>query len=130
VAEFEVGELPAHGVGREDRDPPAIEVGEAELRTGMGPFLPGEHPHPRRPAGRGQPPLQQAGEVGDLRVVAGFPVGVVGGGPRRRRDPGEQVTVNPDGDADPHRVLQTQPGHPVQERLGGLADGSYRLQPA
>jgi len=51
----------------------------------------------------------------------GLPVGVVGLGPRRCGESGEQLLVDPDGGADPDRVPRTQVGDPGQERLGPAA---------
>lgn len=73
------------GVGSEGLEPPPVDVGEGELRAGVGAFPAHDDPHPGRPAGRGQPGEQageQTGELGDVRAVAAAAVGHQGGRPR------------------------------------------------
>lgn len=72
VADLEVGEPPALGVRREQRDPSARVVGDP--RAGVGPLPAGDDPDPGRPAGeaRGQPP----GRLDDLRPVWWAPSGL------------------------------------------------------
>ena len=67
------------GVGGECGDPPAVDVGDLQLRAGMGAFAADEDP------GAGRPPEErrghQPGEFGDLGALAGSPVGVQRGPP-------------------------------------------------
>ena len=60
VPQFEVSELPAAGVGGESGEPVAINVGEAQLRAGVGAFLADDHPHPLWPAARSARPVSSA----------------------------------------------------------------------
>ena len=88
VADFQVGQPPAAGVGGEHGDPPAVVVGDAQLGARMGTFPAGDDPHPRRPAGEGG--RHPAGQLGDVGAVAGAAVGIEGGrqacfGQRRQR---------------------------------------------
>ena len=80
VAGFQPGVLTESGVGGEALVAPAVDVGQRQLCPGVGVFAAHQHPHPRRPTGAFQV-VQQPGEVGDLRAVAGFAVGVHRGGP-------------------------------------------------
>ena len=52
VTEFKLGELAPGGVRRERGDPVPVDIGDAELRPGVGSFLTGDDPHP------GWPPLK------------------------------------------------------------------------
>jgi len=74
VAQFEVSELPAAGVGGEAGEPVAINAGEPQLRARVGAFLADDHPHPFRPAAQ----VQQAGELGDPGARPHFAAGVIG----------------------------------------------------
>ena len=49
VAQFEISELPAGGVGEETGDPHAVVVGDAQLRAGVGAFLTQDQPGADRP---------------------------------------------------------------------------------
>lgn len=71
------------GVGGEAGDPPAVLVGEAQLRSGVGTFAASDHPHPWRPAGQGVGEI--SGELGYLGAVTGLPVAVDRRAPRLRR---------------------------------------------
>ena len=50
MPQFQVRELPVLGVGGEAGEAVAIDVGEPQLRAGMGAFLADDHPHPFWPA--------------------------------------------------------------------------------
>jgi hypothetical protein len=50
VSQFQLLEGAGGGVGRERGEAVAVDVIEAELRAGMGPFAADDHPHPCRPA--------------------------------------------------------------------------------
>jgi len=52
-------------------EPPAVGVGEGELRSGMGAFPADDDPHPGRPVGGGQV-AERAGQFGDVGTVAEF----------------------------------------------------------
>ena len=54
VTQFEVGELPAGGVGGERGEPVPVDVGEAQLGAGVRAFLADDHPHPGRPGRSGR----------------------------------------------------------------------------
>lgn len=90
VAGFDLGELPARRVGGEGLESPAVVVGESQLRAGMRPFPPHDHPLPRRPAGAGQL-RQQPGEFGDVRAFTQTAVGFDRRGPRRRRQAADRL---------------------------------------
>ena len=53
------------------------DVGEPQLRAGVGAFLADDDPHPGRPGGQ----VQQAGELGDPGAGPHLAAGVVGGLP-------------------------------------------------
>ena len=76
------GSCPPRGVRRERGEPVAVDVGEPQLRAGVGSFGADDDPHPGRPVRQ----VEQAGQFGDPGPVPRCPVGVVGGGPRRLRD--------------------------------------------
>src|SRR5690606_10856353 len=118
VAEFQVGELAAAGVGDEAGEAVAVEVGEAQLRAGMGPFFAGDDAHAFGPAGQ----VQQAGQLGHPGAGPDLAVGVVGGRPsavRQAQDRGLDVV----GEGEPDRVRQppSGPGQPGQELMGAAA---------
>ena len=46
VPQLQIGELATGGVGGERGDPESIDVGQPQLRAGMGSFLSGDDPHP------------------------------------------------------------------------------------
>ncbi len=60
VASFQVGELPAAGVGGEGGEPVAVDVGEAQLGAGVGAFLTHDDPHRRRQPDRSSRPVISA----------------------------------------------------------------------
>jgi hypothetical protein len=74
MPQLQVRELSVGGVGGERGDPESVDVGEAELRPGVGPFVAGGRPHPFRPALQ----VQQSGELGEPGAVADVVVGVAG----------------------------------------------------
>ena len=82
VAQFQVSELPGPGVGGEGGDAVPADVGEPQLRAGVGAFLADDHPHPGRPGGQ----VQQAGELGDPGARPDLAAGVIGGFPDPVRD--------------------------------------------
>jgi len=98
----------------EGGDPVAVDVGSAQLSAGMRSFLADDDAHSGRPGGQ----VEQAGEFSDERAVADLAVGVVGRGPRRRRDPGDGP-LGAGGEHEPDRVGQSLPDQPVQERVSG-----------
>jgi len=49
VPDFEVGELPAAGVGEERGEPVSADVGEPQLRAGVRPFPADDQPGPLWP---------------------------------------------------------------------------------
>ena len=77
MPQFEVGELPGPGAGGEAGEPVAVEVGESQLRAGVGSFLADDDPDACRPGGQ----VEQAGQFSDPRAVADLPVTVIGRGP-------------------------------------------------
>ena len=78
----DAGELPGSGAGGEGSESVPVDVGEPQLRAGVGAFLADDHPHPFRPAAQ----VQQAGQLGDPRAVADLAAAVVSRGPRPGRD--------------------------------------------
>jgi hypothetical protein len=120
VGDFELGQVIPGAVGGEDGDAPAVDVGQSQLRAGVRPFPARDDAHPGRPAPFGQLG-QQRGEFGDLCSVARLAVAVQRRRPGGARQPAQQVPVDPDGHADPGRVLQSQRADVGQERLGAAA---------
>ena len=113
VAQLQVGQLAADGVGREGGDPHAVDVLKAELGAGVGSFLADDHAHALGPAGQ----VEQVGEL-DPRPVADLAMGVVGGGPDVLGDSLERVRGvlrerEPDG------VGQAATGEPVDHLVRG-----------
>ena len=82
VPQLQVRELAVLGVGGEGGEPVPVDVGEPQLRPGMGPFLADDDPHPGGPGRQ----VQQAGDVRDPGPVADLPVAVIGGRPGICRD--------------------------------------------
>ena len=80
MPQLEVGELAAFRVGGEASKPVAVDVGEPQLRSRMGAFLPDGHPHPGRPAAG----VQQAGDVRDPCPFPDLPAAVISRRPRGR----------------------------------------------
>ena len=111
VAQFEVGQLPAGGVGGERGDPVPVGVGDAQLRAGVGPFLAHDHPHPGRPRGQ----VQQPGDVGDPRAVADLAVAVVGRGPAVLGHLASAVAAKVSGRLNPTEYDSRCADQPVQE---------------
>jgi len=107
VPDFQAGELAAAGVGEERGEPVPADIGEPQLRAGVRPFPADDQPRSFRPGGQ----VDAAGDLGDLRAVAGLPVDVVGGSPGPGRDPEDRVL---DGLVD---------GEPEGERAAPLPDG-------
>ena len=64
LPELETGDVGVVLVGDEDLEPVTVDIGEGELRPGMGPFPACDRPGPRRPPGQ-----VQVGELGDPRPV-------------------------------------------------------------
>jgi hypothetical protein len=85
VPQLEVGQLAGLAVGDEGGDPVPVDVGDPQLRAGVGTFLAHDQPHPGRPARQ----VEQAGQLGDPGAGADLAVGVVGGRPRLGRDLGQ-----------------------------------------
>jgi hypothetical protein len=52
VTEFQVSELAALRAGDEAGEPVTVNIGETQLRAGVGAFLADDDPHPCRPAGK------------------------------------------------------------------------------
>jgi len=67
VAHFQVRQLPAGGVGQERGETVPVDVGEPQLRAGVGPFAAHDDPRPARPLGQ----VQQAGDLSDPGALAG-----------------------------------------------------------
>ncbi len=104
---LEVGELTGGGVGGEGLEPPAVGVGEGELRSGMWSFPADQHPRPFRPAGGGEV-TEPAGQLGHLGAVAQFPVGLDRLGPGlfgQRQDHG----LHRGGHGEPDRERRSKP---------------------
>ena len=77
VADFEAWEPPSPRVGGEGGEPVSAHVVEAQPRAGVGFFAAHDDPHALGPSGQ----VQQAGDLGDVRPLAGVAVGVVRGRP-------------------------------------------------
>ena len=119
MPELELLEGAASGVGRERGEPVAVDVIEAELRSGVGPFPADDHPHPLGPAGQ----VQQPGELGQIGAVAGVTIRVVG----REPHPFGNLVVERcgvHGEGEPDRVRDPAPGQPFRELL--RASGAVR----
>ena len=116
-------------IGGEGGDPVAVDVGDPQLGSGMGPFPADDDPHPGGPAGQ----VEQSGELGDVRTVADLSVGVVGRGPRLLRDLGDQL-LGTGGQGEAERVGQPASDQPVHEVVGGAgtvgADQDLSSRPA
>ena len=120
VAQFQVGELPGPGVGGEGGDAVPADVGEPQLRAGVGAFLADDHPHPGRPGRQ----VQQAGELGDPGAGPDLAAGVIGRFPDPVRE-GEDGLVHVLGDGHADRVVQAaaragQPGQEVMRAAAGV----------
>ena len=74
VAQFQISELAAAGVGDERGQPQPVGVGEPQLCPGVRALLADDDPHPRRPPGQ----IQEPGELDDPGTVARRLLGVVG----------------------------------------------------
>lgn len=125
VAQLEVGQLPAGGVGDERGQPEPVDVGEPQLGAGVWAFFSYHQPHPGRPAGK----VDQVGDFGDPRPVADLTVGVVGGGPHllgnlvHRLDQGL-------GEGEPERVLHAACVAVLHEFVGAATSvGAYQHFP-
>jgi hypothetical protein len=95
-------QLPEAGVGGEGWvAPPVLVLEQGQLRPRVWPFAADDDPHRFRPARQGE----QAGELGDVGVLADLTVGVQGDLPRGRR---HHRDGGPDrvGDREADRVLQ------------------------
>jgi hypothetical protein len=114
--DLQVAELAARDVRREHGDPPAVGVGEAELRAGVRPFAAGDHSHPDGPGLPGAG-WDVAGELGDLHAVAGEPVRVQGSLPCLARELGQCLQ---------DRGPATQPDGVLQVQLVQVLDESVR----
>lgn len=73
VTEFEGGDRPARGIGREACDPHAVRVRDPQLGPRVGPFLSDDQPHVIWPAVQ-----ELVGELGDPGPVTGLTVGLDG----------------------------------------------------
>jgi hypothetical protein len=87
VPQFQVGQLPAAGVGGEAGDPRPVTFDRPQLRAGVRHFAAGDDAGARRPSGQ----VQQPGQLGHVGALARFAVAVVGRGPRRLRKPVQGV---------------------------------------
>ncbi len=118
MAQFEIGELAAFGASGEGGEAVAVDVGEPQLRAGVGAFLADDHPHPLRPAGQ----VQHAGDLCDPGAGPLLAPGVVGGGPGAGGH-GEDGFLDLLGDGEPHGVGQapSRRGEPGQEVVGAAA---------
>src|SRR5260221_1830363 len=74
VPDFQAGELAAAGVGEERGEPVPADIGEPQLRAGVRPFPADDQRRSFRPGGQ----VDAAGDLGDLRAVAGLAVDVMG----------------------------------------------------
>jgi hypothetical protein len=75
---------------------------------------------------------QQAGQFGDVGVVAGIAVGVLGRFPRSLRDAtdrGPGVQVEPDAVVDPVPTAGVQRGDVADDLLAGAGDGDQQVPP-
>ncbi|MDQ1677829.1 MAG: hypothetical protein QOC93_2973 [Actinomycetota bacterium] len=117
MAQFQVGEVPAAGVGGERGDSVPVGVSEPQLRAGVRAFLAHDHPHSGRPRGE----IQQPSDLRDPGPVPDLAVAVVGRGPHTL---GDLLQQRPEvgGQGEPHRVGQPLPGQPGQEAVSG-SDG-------
>jgi len=102
VPQFEVLQLAGAGVGGERGQPVAIDVVEAELGSGVGPFPAHDHAHVFGPAVE----VEQSGELCHVSAFTGVVVAVEGRGPHPFGDllveaGGVQWEGEPDGVGDP-----------------------------
>jgi hypothetical protein len=74
VPQFQVGQLPAAGVGGEAGDPRPVTFDRPQLRAGVRHFAAGDDAGARQPSGQ----VQQPGQLGHVGAVARFAVAVVG----------------------------------------------------
>jgi hypothetical protein len=74
VPQFQVGQLPAAGVGGEAGDPRPVTFDRPQLRAEVRHFAAGDDPGARQPSGQ----VQQPGQLGHVGAVARFAVAVVG----------------------------------------------------
>jgi hypothetical protein len=127
VPQFQVRELAFPGAGGEGGEPVPVDVGEPQLRAGMGPFLADDDPHPGRPGRQ----VQHPGDVRDPGAVPDLPVSVVSRRPRIRRDP-EDGGLHLPGDRHADRIVQPPRwgGQPVQEPVRPAAGVSADQDPA
>lgn len=115
MTQLEDGKLAARGVGRERGHTHPFVIGDPQLRSGVGAFLPLDHPHPGRPPGQ----VQQPGQLGHERPVPDPVVfTVIGGGPRARFINTFQQVRRVRGKGEPDRVGQTLLLEPTCEVLG------------
>jgi hypothetical protein len=74
VPQFQVGQLPAAGVGGEAGDPRPVTFDRPQLRAEVRHFAAGDDAGARQPSGQ----VQQPGQLGHVGAVARFAVAVVG----------------------------------------------------
>jgi hypothetical protein len=111
------------GVGGEGGEPVPVDVGEPQLRPGMGPLLADDDPHPGRPGRQ----VHQAGDIRDPGPVPDLPAAVVGGCPGVRRDLADRLgdglgDGHADGVVQPPRSGRQPPQELVRAAAGVGAD--------
>ena len=127
VPQLQLCDRGAGGVGGEAGQPHAVGVGEAQLGSGVGPFLAGDQSHPLRPACE-----DVACEFGDPGAVADGAVRFDGRSPGRGGHQQDGL-VDRLRDGHPDRVGQppTPCCEPVEELVGAAAGvGAYEGPPS
>jgi hypothetical protein len=127
VAQFEIGELPALGVGGEAGEAVTVSVGEPQLGAGVWPFLADDHPHPGWPGCE----VEHAGDLGHPRSWPHLPVSVIGRDPGTGRD-FQDGLLGVLGDGHPHRVGQApggggEPGQELVRAAAGVGADQHPL---